>query len=182
MKITAAVVRERGGAFGSSSSTSRDPRADELLVEVAASGMCATDLHGRDGYYPEMPYPAVFGHEGAGVVRAVGRAVNEFKPGDHVVMSYPWCGACPNCRSTGRPIACIRLASEDERHAAPTAPRCIRRDGKPVYSAFFQQSSFGNLHHRQRALRGEGARTTRRSSCSGRSPAAARPAPAPCST
>jgi aryl-alcohol dehydrogenase len=82
MKITAAVVRERGGAFALAELDLCDPRADELLVEVAASGMCATDLHGRDGYYAEMPYPAVFGHEGAGVVRAVGSAVKEFKPGD----------------------------------------------------------------------------------------------------
>ena len=106
MKITAAVVRERGGAFGIEQLDLTDPRADELLVEVAASGMCATDLHGRDGYFPNMPFPAVFGHEGAGVVRAVGRAVSEFKPGDRVVMSYPWCGACPNCVSHRRTIAC----------------------------------------------------------------------------
>ena len=99
MKITAAVVRERGGAFAIEQLDLTDPRDDELLVEVKASGMCATDLHGRDGYFPTMPYPAVFGHEGAGIVRAVGKAVTEFKPGDHVVMSYPWCGACPNCRS-----------------------------------------------------------------------------------
>ena len=48
-----------------------DPRADELLVEVTASGMCATDLHGRDAYYTTQ-FPNVFGHEGAGIVRAVG--------------------------------------------------------------------------------------------------------------
>ena len=62
--------------------------------------MCQTDLHVRDGYYAEN-YPRVYGHEGAGVVHAVGSAVRSFAPGDHVVMSYPWYGtaktACRNC-------------------------------------------------------------------------------------
>ena len=62
--------------------------------------MCQTDLHGRDGYFAS-PYPAVYGHEGAGVVHAVGDAVRDFAPGDHVVMSYPWCGECANCRDGG---------------------------------------------------------------------------------
>ena len=69
MKITAAVVRERSGAFQIETLDLCDPRADELLVEVVASGMCATDMHGRDAYYPTK-FPKVFGHEGAGVVRA----------------------------------------------------------------------------------------------------------------
>ena len=73
MKITAAVVHERGGPFAIETLDLCDPRADELLVEVIACGMCATDLHGRDGYYPTK-YPKVFGHEGAGIVRAVGAA------------------------------------------------------------------------------------------------------------
>ena len=73
MQITAAVVRERSGAFQIEQIDLCDPRADELLVEVVASGMCATDLHGRDAYYPTQ-FPKVFGHEGAGIVRAVGPA------------------------------------------------------------------------------------------------------------
>ncbi len=144
MKITAAVVRERGGAFALAELDLCDPRADELLVEVAASGMCATDLHGRDGYYAEMPYPAVFGHEGAGVVRAVGSAVKEFKPGDHVVMSYPWCGACPNCRSH-RQTYCLHSGSLKHGGTRADGSTLHAMGGKPVYSAFFQQSSFGNF-------------------------------------
>ena len=97
MKITAAVVQEPSGPFSIEQLDLGDPRSDELLVEVVASGMCATDLHGRDAYYPTR-FPKVFGHEGAGIVRAVGNAVTKFRPGDHVVMAYPWCGACPNCR------------------------------------------------------------------------------------
>src|SRR5512145_343295 len=97
MQIVAAVARARFGDFSIEPLELVDPRADELLVEIVASGMCQTDLHGRDGYY-NTPLPAVFGHEGAGVVAAIGKDVTSFAVGDHVVLSFPWCGACPNCR------------------------------------------------------------------------------------
>jgi aryl-alcohol dehydrogenase len=96
MEITAAVVREKFGAFFIERLQLEGPRADEALVRIIATGMCQTDLHGRDGYY-ETSYPAVYGHEGAGIVQAVGNEVTAFAPGDHVVMSFPWCGTCPNC-------------------------------------------------------------------------------------
>src|SRR5215813_11706014 len=96
-QITAAVARERFGPFTIETLDLADPRPDELLVRIAASGMCQTDQHGRDGYY-DTPLPAVFGHEGAGVVEAVGKGVAAFAPGDHVVISFPWCGTCPNCK------------------------------------------------------------------------------------
>src|SRR5438045_1391730 len=63
MQITAAVVRERSEPFVIDSLELAEPRPDEVLVRVAAAGMCATDLHGRDGYY-NTPYPCVYGHEG----------------------------------------------------------------------------------------------------------------------
>jgi aryl-alcohol dehydrogenase len=114
-----------------------------LLVEVVASGLCATDLHGRDGYYP-MPFPAVFGHEGAGVVRAVGSSVRTFKPGDRVLMAYPWCGECPNCRAHRRTYC---LQAGDLKHGGTRADGSTlhSKNGAPIYSAFFQQSSFGNF-------------------------------------
>jgi aryl-alcohol dehydrogenase len=144
MKIAAAVVRERGGAFGIEQLDLTDPRADELLVEVEASGMCATDLHGRDGYFPSMPFPAVFGHEGAGVVRAVGAGVTAFKPGDRVVMSYPWCGSCPNCMSH-RQNYCLSVRQMKMSGRRPDGSTLHAQNGKPVYGAYFQQSSFGNF-------------------------------------
>src|SRR3984893_14663202 len=97
MQITAAVGRERSDSFTIDKLELWEPRPDEVIVRVVASGMCQTDLHGRDGYFTS-PYPAVYGHEGAGVVHAVGSAVRSLAPGDHVVMSYPWCGACANCQ------------------------------------------------------------------------------------
>jgi Zn-dependent alcohol dehydrogenase len=83
MQIKAAIVRERSGPFVIEPVELCEPRADEIIVRVVASGLCQTDLHARDGYY-ESAYPAVYGHEGAGVVHAVGSAVRALKPGDHV--------------------------------------------------------------------------------------------------
>jgi aryl-alcohol dehydrogenase len=143
MKITAAVVHERSGAFAIEQLDLCDPRADELLVEVIVSGMCATDLHGRDAYYPTQ-FPKVFGHEGAGIVRAVGSAVKQFKPGDHVVMAYPWCGECPNCR-TQRQSYCLHAFDLKMNGTRADGSTLHSQNGKPVYSAFFQQSSFGNF-------------------------------------
>jgi aryl-alcohol dehydrogenase len=143
MQITAAVVREKSGAFNIEQVDLCDPRGDELLVEVAASGMCATDLHGRDAYYPTQ-FPKIFGHEGAGVVRAIGKAVTKFKTGDHVVMSYPWCGTCPNCRSH-RHSYCVEAFPLKMNGTRADGSTLHSQNGKPVYSAFFQQSSFGNF-------------------------------------
>src|SRR5262249_59272281 len=97
MDITAAVVHEKFGAFAIERLELCDPRPDEVLVKIAASGMCQTDLHGRDGYF-DSPYPAVYGHEGAGVVQAVGSGVSALAPGGDVGVSVCVCRACPHCR------------------------------------------------------------------------------------
>ena len=143
MQITAAVVSEKSAPFVIDTLELTAPRPDELIVRVVASGMCQTDLHGRDGYFAS-PYPAVYGHEGAGVVHAVGAAVRDFAPGDHVVMSYPWCGECANCRDGGtnhclhgRKLKMVGTRLDDS--------TLLSKDGAPVYSAFFQQSSFGTF-------------------------------------
>ena len=143
MRITAAVVFKKNEPFVVRDVELCDPREDELLVEVAASGMCATDLHGRDAYYPTK-FPKVFGHEGAGIVRAVGREVKEFRPGDHVVMAYPWCGECPNCRSH-RQTYCIDANKLKHGGTRADGSTLHTIDGKPAYGAFFQQSSFGTF-------------------------------------
>jgi aryl-alcohol dehydrogenase len=140
MDITAAVVREKFGAFAIDKLELTDPRPDEALVRIVASGMCQTDLHGRDGYY-NTPYPAVYGHEGAGVVQAVGKSVTKFVPGDHVVISFPWCGACPNCRRNMQ-SHCMKGLDLKMRGTRADGSTLMRKDGAPVYSAFFQQSSF----------------------------------------
>jgi aryl-alcohol dehydrogenase len=140
MQITAAVVREKFGAFTIDRLELSDPRPDEALVRIVASGMCQTDLHGRDGYY-NTPYPAVFGHEGAGVVEAVGKDVTTFAPGDHVVISFPWCGSCPNCRRD-LPSHCMKGPELKMRGTRADGSTLMSKGGAVVHSAFFQQSSF----------------------------------------
>ena len=140
MRITAAVARERFGLFSIEQVELTDPRPDELLVKVVASGMCQTDQHGRDGYY-NTPLPAVFGHEGAGVVEAVGRSVTGFAPGDHVVISFPWCGTCANCERHME-SHCQKNFDLKMRGVRADGSTLMSKDGAPVYSAFFQQSSF----------------------------------------
>jgi len=133
-------MEERSGPFRLDAVELDEPDADEVLIEIAATGICHTDLHARDGYFA-MPYPAVYGHEGAGTIAAVGRAVEHLAPGDRVVISFPWCGACEQCRES-RYSYCERgrdLKSGGMR--ADGTPTMRRNDG-PVYAAFFQQSSF----------------------------------------
>jgi aryl-alcohol dehydrogenase len=140
MQITAAVMREKAGAFTIENLELSEPRPDEILVRIAASGMCQTDLHARDGYY-STPYPAVYGHEGAGVVEAVGARVTNLAPDDHVVISFPWCGGCANCRRN-MPAHCMRSLDLKMRGTRGDGTTLMSQAGVPVYSAFFQQSSF----------------------------------------
>jgi aryl-alcohol dehydrogenase len=143
MQIQAAVVRQRSGPFVIETVELCEPRADEVIVRIVASGLCQTDLHARDGYY-ESPYPAVYGHEGAGVVHAVGGAVRSLAPGDHVVMSYPWCGACANC-ARQMPNYCLDSRSLKSAGTRADGSTLLAKNGAPLYGAFFQQSSFGTF-------------------------------------
>src|SRR6202167_5197651 len=143
MQIKAAVVKEKSGPFVIEPLELCEPRADELIVRVVASGMCRTDLHGRDVYFAS-PYPAVYGHEGAGVIHAVGSAVRSFAPGDHVVMSYPWCGTCENCEQ-GLHSYCVDAFPLKMDGTRSDGSTLLSKDGAPIYSAFFQQSSFGTF-------------------------------------
>ncbi|HST17952.1 MAG TPA: NAD(P)-dependent alcohol dehydrogenase [Gaiellaceae bacterium] len=96
MNITAAVVESKGAPFAHRELSLGELRADEVLVEVAASGICHTDLTCRDQLIP-TPLPAVLGHEGAGVVVEVGESVTKVSPGDRVGMTFTACGECPSC-------------------------------------------------------------------------------------
>ena len=95
----AAVIAEKDAAFTFRKVIIDDPRADEVLVRMVATGICATDAHVRQQHIP-APLPAILGHEGAGVVEQVGSAVVHLKPGDHVVLSYHSCGQCKPCLSS----------------------------------------------------------------------------------
>lgn len=139
MKITAAVARE-GKDFSVEEVELDDPRADEVVVRVVATGMCHTDLVSRDGALP-TPLPAVFGHEGAGVIERVGAEVTRLAPGDHVVMGFASCAACPQCR-TGRPAYCAEGVRYTFGGARPDGSPTLRQNGQPVSGHYFGQSSF----------------------------------------
>jgi S-(hydroxymethyl)glutathione dehydrogenase/alcohol dehydrogenase len=108
MKTRAAVFHGPGRPLEVREIELEEPREDEVLVRMAAVGICGTDLHSVKGEW-QRPTPMVLGHEGAGVVEDVGSAVSSVRRGDRVVLSWaPSCGECADCRR-GRPAACVPL-------------------------------------------------------------------------
>jgi aryl-alcohol dehydrogenase len=140
MTITAAVTEAPGARFELQEVELGEIRPDEVVVEIAAVGICHTDLMGRDGALP-TPLPAVLGHEGAGVVERVGSAVTTVAPGDHVVLSFDSCGACETCL-TGHPYTCHDFFGRNFVAARPDGTTALSRGGEPLHSHFFGQSSF----------------------------------------
>ncbi len=141
MKTTAAVVHEKDAAFALEQVDLEDPRPNEVLVRMVATGMCHTDLNVRSGVIP-FPLPAVVGHEGAGIVEQVGSAVQRVRPGDHVLASFTSCGACVNC-SSGAPSNCdeffpLNLLGGKRADGSHT----IHQNGSALNAHFFGQSSF----------------------------------------
>lgn len=140
MQVTAAVVDARGGAFRLRSLDLAEPEDDEVLVRVMASGICQTDVHGRDAYYG-TPFPCVFGHEGAGIVERAGAAVTNVTAGDRVIMFAPSCGQCLACTSTRQAYCALgRNLKMSGLLRSGVAP--LRDGAAAVHGAFFQQSSF----------------------------------------
>lgn len=117
-----------------------EPREDEILVRVVASGLCHTDLTVRTMLPPEM-FPFVFGHEGAGVVERVGPAVEGVKEGDHVVMSLRSCRTCGTCQQ-GLYGYCETSLVLNYMGMRLDGSTTMKRDGSPVLASFFGQSSF----------------------------------------
>jgi len=105
-RVRAVVLREPGAAVAVEEVDLSEPRDDEILVRVAAAGVCRSDLHFADGILGEGRWPMVLGHEGAGVVEGVGKNVTRVAAGDRIAFSFvPACGGCRPCRS-GRPNLC----------------------------------------------------------------------------
>ena len=143
-ELKAAVIRDKGGPFSVETLTLEEPRRDEVLVRVVATGMCHTDMVARDKVY-DVPHPIVLGHEGAGIVEAIGEDVRKVAPGDAVVLTYLWCGHCRPCY-LGKVYYCENmypLCFGGARLDKSTATRDER--GKKVHDHFFGQSSFGTL-------------------------------------
>jgi len=106
VRIRAAVLHEPRTPVVVEEVELAQPRDSEVLVRVAAAGVCHSDVRLADGELGGGRWPIVLGHEGAGVVEAIGEGVTHVQPGDHVAFTFvPACGSCPSCRA-GRPNLC----------------------------------------------------------------------------
>jgi aryl-alcohol dehydrogenase len=138
---TAAVVESGGAGFTLSDVELSEPQVGEVRVRVVAAGVCHTDLTVASGALP-FPLPGVLGHEGAGVVEAVGPGVARVAVGDNVLLSFTSCGRCVHCRD-GHPAYCsawLPLNLIGGARVDGSSP--IRRDGADLGGHFFGQSSF----------------------------------------
>lgn len=140
MEIRAAVVRQAGGRFELERLELAGPRDDEVLVKIVGVGICHTDLICRDQLYP-VPLPAVLGHEGSGVVQAVGARVKDLAPGDHVVLSFSACGHCDNCLA-GMPSRCDAIFDANFSGARLDGSCALGCGAEGISGHFFGQSSF----------------------------------------
>jgi len=139
MKIKAAVVYELNGPYIIEEIDLAEPKADEVLVKIVASGVCHTDHLITSRPLSDI-FPVVPGHEGSGIVESVGDLVTDFKPGDRVCMSFSFCNECFAC-VTGRPYECeenLRLNFGGRTYDGTTR---LSKDGTEV-SNLFNQSSF----------------------------------------
>jgi aryl-alcohol dehydrogenase len=144
MEIKAAVVFETSGDFSIEQLDLSDPNDDEVLVRIVGTGICHTDLAARDGHLPIPPPPSVFGHEGAGVVENVGARVTKVKPGDHVVLAWDCCGACPSCKA-GKDLYCLNFFLHNFHGARPDGTTTLRKGDQVIHGSFFCQSSFADF-------------------------------------
>lgn len=136
----AAVLRERGAALTIEDIDVADPRPDEVAVRLVGSGVCHTDL-GVIATAEPGQLPLILGHEGSGVIEAVGSEVEGLRPGDRVVLSYAYCGACDNCRR-GILVHCRQFLALNFGGGRADGSTAYSSDGQPVHGHFFGQSSW----------------------------------------
>ena len=140
MKTRAMVCHAPGAPLVEEELDLAPPGPGEVLIEIMASGLCHTDLMCRDQEYP-LTFPAVFGHEGSGIVEKVGSKVTKLQAGDHVVLSYRACGHCPACKR-GDPTHCANIFGCNFAGVRADGSPTVTRDGNALYANFFNQSSF----------------------------------------
>ena len=132
MKMRAAVLEEFGRPLEVQEVDLADPKAGEVLVRLEACGVCHTDLYTASGADPSGYAPTVLGHEGAGVVEAVGPDVVSVGPGDHVVTLFsPQCRQCEHCRDP-RTNLCLAIRGEQSLGHLPDGTTRLSRDGEPI--------------------------------------------------
>jgi S-(hydroxymethyl)glutathione dehydrogenase / alcohol dehydrogenase len=132
VQVRAAVLEEFGAPLVVQDVELADPKAGEVLVRIEACGVCHTDLYAASGADPSGYAPCVLGHEGAGVVEAVGPDVTLVAPGDHVVTLFaPECGKCVHCLS-GRTNRCVAIRDQQGLGYLPDGTARFGRDGEPI--------------------------------------------------
>jgi S-(hydroxymethyl)glutathione dehydrogenase / alcohol dehydrogenase len=132
MKMRAAVLEQFGEPLSVQEVELAEPRAGEVLVRLAACGVCHTDLYTASGADPSGYAPTVLGHEGAGVVEQVGPDVTLLAPGDHVVTLFsPQCGECIHCLDP-RTNLCLAIREQQNKGFLPDGSTRISRDGDPI--------------------------------------------------
>ncbi len=132
MKMRAAVLEEFGKPLSVQEVDLQEPAAGEVLVRLEACGVCHTDLYTASGADPSGYAPAVLGHEGAGVVEAVGEGVSSLSPGDHVVTLFsPQCRECVHCLDP-RTNLCLAIREEQGKGHLPDGTTRLSRDGEPI--------------------------------------------------
>jgi S-(hydroxymethyl)glutathione dehydrogenase/alcohol dehydrogenase len=133
MKTRAAIAYEAGKPLVVEDVELEGPKAGEVLVELKATGVCHTDEFTLSGADPEGLFPAILGHEGAGVVRDVGPGVTSVQPGDHVIPLYtPECRACKSCLSRKTNL-CTAIRATQGKGLMPDGTSRFSRGGKPVF-------------------------------------------------
>ena len=142
MKITAAIAREAHQPFSIEEIDLDGPKDGEILVKISAVGLCHSDLLVIEQVLP-VPLPAVLGHEGAGIVEAVGAGVTKVKAGDRVVLTYNSCGTCKNCVD-GEPAYCLNFMPLNYAGTRADGSHALCKGGHAISANFFGQSSFAS--------------------------------------
>lgn len=139
MEIKAAVLHQQNGEFKVEDIEIDQPKATEVLVKIYGAGICHTDESARQGVIP-TECPAVLGHEGAGIVEAVGEDVHDIQVGDHVVLTYASCGHCDPCLE-GDPAYCKHFEEINFGGVEKDGTTRLHQHNQDV-AMFFGQSSF----------------------------------------
>src|SRR5437588_8888618 len=144
MNVRAAVAHQAGAPLTMETVQLDGPRAGEVLVEIKATGVCHTDEFTRSGADPEGLFPAILGHEGAGVVVDVGTGVTSVATGDHVIPLYiPECRQCKACLSRKTNL-CTAIRATQGKGVMPDGSSRFSLRGQPIHH-YMGCSTFANF-------------------------------------
>ena len=144
MEVRAAVAHEAGAPLAVETVRLDGPKAGEVLVEIKATGICHTDEFTRSGADPEGLFPAILGHEGAGIVVDVGPGVTTLRKGDHVIPLYiPECRGCKSCLSRKTNL-CTAIRATQGKGVMPDGTSRFSLGGKPLHH-YMGCSTFANF-------------------------------------